>query len=542
MIYFKEKKRPLILAIAQWLVTTALQVDRAFFTYEHETIYFWLTKFFYLCFLCVAWTFAFKAYSEIKNSNKEWKRGAAFFCVYFSIMMLFLLIVWPGTWAYDDLWTLVGISSYTMWNPWQHILSGAYQSVLLQILPFPGGIIFLQNVIVSLCVAFTVVKLEQVLKLPIIRNKVIDIGIKLFPFLLPPVIMYQFSGYRIGLYVYLELTMIVILTDVKISGRKWNWDYLLLFVFLCAVVSTWRTESFVYVPVISILLCSLPKTVLAYRRKVISIGLILIGFMGIGRFQKWALGDANYEVMSLMRPCAELVRNADPIADADSLRAIDKVADVKVIMDSPWANGESLYWSTPCIRNRNADPSDDYTSDDYKSFQKAVMQLALKYPTVVAAERFNLFIDGSGINGRSTANVDYTSRLYDPDTGNEAARNVLEKGWFASYPAFKDFRKVFIRTFGMINGDSGLIRALRRVVWNAIIPELILFYAWVKACCKKKWYFAGILTAILAKLAIIVLTQPSDWFMYVLSFYLLGYVAVVFGGLSYYEKLQKSLT
>ena len=192
MIYFKEKKRPLILAIAQWLVTTALQVDRAFFTYEHETIYFWLTKFFYLCFLCVAWTFAFKAYSEIKNSNKEWKRGAAFFCVYFSIMMLFLLIVWPGTWAYDDLWTLVGISSYTMWNPWQHILSGAYQSVLLQILPFPGGIIFLQNVIVSLCVAFTVVKLEQVLKLPIIRNKVIDIGIKLFPFLLPPVIMYQF--------------------------------------------------------------------------------------------------------------------------------------------------------------------------------------------------------------------------------------------------------------------------------------------------------------------------------------------------------------
>ena len=28
MIYFKEKKRPLILAIAQWLVTTALQVDR----------------------------------------------------------------------------------------------------------------------------------------------------------------------------------------------------------------------------------------------------------------------------------------------------------------------------------------------------------------------------------------------------------------------------------------------------------------------------------------------------------------------------------
>ena len=540
MICCKTKRFPLILALIQWIVTTVFQVDRAFFTYYHPTLYFFLTKIFYLCFLRAAWSFAFQAYNKIRCKDEAWMRGRFIFCSYLGIMLLLLLLFWPGTWTFDDLWTLVGISSYTMWSPWQHVLSGAYQDVLLQILPFPAGIIFLQNVIISLCVAFTVVKLEQILKIPVIKNKILDTGIKVLPFLLPPVIMYQFSGYRIGLYVYLELVMIVILIDVKRSARQWDLSYLLLFVFLCVIVSTWRTESFVYIPVISILLFSLPKSIVANRKKFMSVILILIGVFGISKFQSWALGDANYEVMSLMRPCAELVRNADPVADADDLKAIDKVASVKVIMDNPWANGEFLYWTTPCIRNRNEDPSDDFTPEEYRRFQKAIVRLALKYPKVVIIERLNLFIDGSGINGKSTANVEFTSKLYDLDNGNEAARRVLEKGWFASYPPSIEFRKAFIRSFGMINGNNSFIAALRRIIWNAIIPELVLIYAWMKVCFKKEWYYFGILTAILSKLGIVVLTQPSNWFMYVLSFYLLGYVLAIFWGLSICKKLGKT--
>ena len=92
----------------------------------------------------------------------------------------------------------------------------------------------------------------------------------------------------------------------------------------------------------------------------------------------------------------------------------------------------------------------------------------------------------------------------------------------------------------MINGNNSFIAALRRIIWNAIIPELVLIYAWMKVCFKKEWYYFGILTAILSKLGIVVLTQPSNWFMYVLSFYLLGYVLAIFWGLSICKKLGKT--
>lgn len=94
--------------------------------------------------------------------------------------------------------------------------------MLLQILPFPGGIIFLQNTIISLCVAFSVVKIEKVFGIPAISNPVLDIVIKLLPFLLPPILMYQFSGYRMGIYVYLELVMLVILIGLNKTKSKWG--------------------------------------------------------------------------------------------------------------------------------------------------------------------------------------------------------------------------------------------------------------------------------------------------------------------------------
>lgn len=247
-------KYPLVIAVVQWFITTILQVDRAFFTYDQETLYFVLTKILYLVFLILIWCFIFEVHEKVKQNDKDWKRGVSIFLPYFTILMIMLLILWPGTWAYDDLLTLTDISSYGMWCPWQNILTGAYQDVLLQILPFPGGIIFLQNTIISLCVAFSVVKIEKVFGIPAISNPVLDIVIKLLPFLLPPILMYQFSGYRMGIYVYLELVMLVILIGLNKTKSKWGWKKVLLFSVICSIISTWRTESFIYVPATCVLL------------------------------------------------------------------------------------------------------------------------------------------------------------------------------------------------------------------------------------------------------------------------------------------------
>lgn len=185
----------------------------------------------------------------------------------FFVNDVFLLIVWPGTWAWDDLNTLNKISTYEGWNPWQHILTGIYQDILLQILPFPGGIILLQNVIISVCVAFVVTKLESSFDIGRLRNPVIDSMVKLFPFFTPPLLLYQFSGYRMGMYVYLELVVLVMLICAWKEPVTWSWTQLLLFSALSVIIASWRTESFFYVPGIGLLVLFVKNTVLTPPQK-----------------------------------------------------------------------------------------------------------------------------------------------------------------------------------------------------------------------------------------------------------------------------------
>ena len=118
---------------------------------------------------------------------------------------------------------------------------------------------------------------------------------------------------------------------------------------------------------------------------------------------------------------------------------------------------------------------------------------------------------------------------------------MLNKGWFANLPVFKGFRARFIETLGITSEANIFAVVLKRVIWNSIIPELILICAWIGIFIRKRWYLAGVFATVLLKLPIIFLTEPSYWIMYVLSFYLLGYVVLVFGILKWKlrEKAQK---
>ncbi len=536
----KEKKIPIFIALVQWFITTILQVDRLFFSYERESIYFFVTKVLYLFLLLAGWCFIFHAAQKIKSGDETWKRGFFVFKIYFILMMMLLLVLWPGTWSWDDLGTLDAVSHYTGWNPWQHLITGAYYDVLLQILPFPGGIILLQNVFISLCVAFVVTKLEMIFDIGQLRNKTMDITVKLIPFLLPPVLRYQFSGYRMGLYIYLELVMLVILTGVWRDRREWSVGHVISFCALCVIVASWRTESFLYIPCVCIFILFAQKDVLTKRKKVLFLAVLIVGFSGMSQAQKRALGNSNYEVISLLGPCAELVRAADCSKDAEELAAIDRVTDLQVIYDNPTFSGRELYWGTTCVRTLNDNPDDDYTVQDYRNFVKAVVKLSLKYPKVVTMERLKLFVAGSGITGSTITNCTLAAELFESDNGNTAAEEIISKGWFAFSPVCKNTRRILIKILGLQKDDVMFVKVLQRFIWNAIIPELFLLFGWCRFLIKRKWHLLGIFTSVLLKLPVVILTQPSSWLMYVLSFYFLGYIFLVYFMLAILTRHKKA--
>lgn len=387
--------------------------------------------------------------------------------------------------------------------------------------------------------AFVVTKLEIIFNIERLKNNALDIIVKILPFLTPPVLMYQFSGYRMGLYVYIELVMLVMLICSLKDKKEWDLYYLLLFSILCVIVATWRTESFFYIPCICLLVLFIKKAIIPNRRKVLCIAILVIGFLGVNKFQNLALGDSNYKIISLLRPCVELVRTADYEEDAEELACIDKVTDLDVIRNNPTFSGEFLFWNTGCVRNRNDNPYDDYTDEDYSNFLKAFVKLSLKYPKVVISERWHLFLVGSGITGESFCNVPGAAALFDENNGNRAAEVTQTRGWIANSPFFKKTRTTFINVLGIRNNEGKKIEWLSRIIWNAIIPEIILLYAWFKMLIRKEWFWAGTCTAVLIRLPVVALTQPSGWIMYVLSFYFLGYVFLIYAILIHLSEQKK---
>lgn len=467
--------------------------------YEEETKYFLIVKAAYFIFLITTWCFLFHVYKEYKAYNDKYRRGVQIFIIYSIVMLVFLLILWPGTWSWDDIGILMEIKNYSFFVPWQHILSGCYQALLLQIFPSPGGIILVQNVIIAVCVAFTVTNLEYNLKIKKFSDQVLDMGIKLLPFLLPPVLLYQFSGYRMGIYVYLELVMLIMLICGEQDKDEWSWEKTVIFGFLVILMASWRTESLFYVFSVPILLVALSKKVLSVRKKMFCMLFIFMGSMCINKFQNKELGNSNYEVISLMEPYAEVVRVADHKEDAECLDAIDKVANIELIYNNPDMDGETLYWGAHAYR-------DDYNSEDLKRSIVALIKLSIKYPRAVISERWNLFIRASGITGAVWRINWQSSILFDQDDPSVHDEAFKENSWL---PIFKQGRKALINILSCNKKSGEQIGVMRKLVWNALIPITILVYAWLHLMINKNWFLLGVCTSVVIRIPIVILTEPS---------------------------------
>ncbi|CDD58922.1 hypothetical protein [Clostridium sp. CAG:43] len=526
-IRFKNNQIPLELAFLQWFVTSLLQIDRAFFYYDSETKYFFIVKLGYFICLVFFWKFVLKVYAELKQGNDEYIRGRQIFLVYFTISMILLLIFWPGIWAWDDLYVLQALKTYQSLAPWQHVITGLYQDILLQILPFPGGIILIQNIIISVCVAFSVTKLERIFHIRKVKYRLIDSILKCIPFLLPPILSYQYSGYRIGIYIYLELTFIIMSICIYEGEKEWNYRKLLMFCFLSVIVACWRTESFIYIPFICILFLFVRKEKLSRKKKFLGIMILILGFIGMTKWQKYELGNQNYEIVATLRPCVELVRHADLKKDESELKAINEVLDLEIIYENPEYNGEQLYWSTGCVRTTNDDPSDDFTEIEYKDYLRAFLKLSIKYPKVVINERGRLFLQSIGVIGSSVRNTYISAVLFD-DSSNKELIQFQENGWLVNRPVYKTLRKYILLILGGVNTD-GSLRPFQSIIWNAVLPISVLCFVWLKLLLQRKWYLWLLCSAIVAKIPIVILTEPSNWVMYFLSFYFLGYILITYG-------------
>ncbi|MBR1522966.1 MAG: hypothetical protein IJ641_00770 [Lachnospiraceae bacterium] len=512
---------PVLCAIVQWALWQILGIGKSFLDFVISDPYVWIQKGLFLFFLVSVWCFIFYIFRQAKEDNKAIKRGLQFFAVYFTILFIVLLLLWPGTWYWDDIGVLASARHYDV-LPWQHFLSSFFQNLFLQLIPTPGGVIFVQIFIAGIIVSYVLTDLELTFcqGKPLIKFPLADIVIKLIPFLLPPVILYQYSGFRMGMYIFYEVFVLGYIICISYRSRKTGWLILLFLGLATAVLSTWRSEGFLYAPVVILLIFIQDKDMLALKKKIFTVCVILMGMMAISSYQKAKSGNSDYSVVAILRPLAEVVRAADPVEDKALLEDIEKVVGTQVILDNPGENGEDLLWKYDLNIS-------EYTDEEYSDFMRSFIGLCVRHPKAVAKERIKVFIDTSAIHGRTNpTNVTGAYYLFDPDEQNDNQREFVSWNAVFNRPLSEGLRQRFILFLGALREDFSE-RITYRLVWDIIIPICVIVIAWIYLLAKRKWKLFIAMSAVVLRLPILFLTAPATWTMYYLSFYLIGYIVLV---------------
>ncbi len=491
-INFKNKLNfdnmlPAIIAFSFSWITNILDMDKLFFDNDITVDHKIFIKILFLILSTIAWYFIFYVGREYKKGNPLFKRGVHLFAGYFGLMMILMLILWPGTWLWDDIVTLTHDFQYH-YQPWQHILTSIEHLLFLQILPFPAGIIIIQNLCVSALAAFIIVKLETSYNL---YKELLDLFLKFAPFLLIPQLRYQFSGYRLGISTYFEIAALVMLLCAIQCKEKWDNIYFLFFTVISAMAINWRSENIFYLPIFLVLIIILKSLGSNKKRTAFAFLLCLFTF-GINTFQNISLANDNYEIMSTVSPLVEIIRVADKEKYQHQLNIIDKVIKIDVVYKYSNIRGEQLFWKKNLVRK--------YKPKEYKNYLYQYMFLITKYPNTFIKERYKVYkysMRGGG----------FWITLY-----SESKKLFLSDRWILNKQIFPYLRYKLIKYMQV------------KPIYNHAVPEIFLVIFSIFLLLTKHYKELLLTISVLIKIPIIFATEPIGWLMYWLPLYVIGYL------------------
>lgn len=426
------------------------------------------------------------------------------------LLSLLWAVLYPGVWFWDEL-DVARVARHYALAPWQHFLSSLDMMLAGFLAPGLGGVTFVQIVEVSLISGYVLTRLESLTGLAC-APRWVRLTARL-GFWTLPVILYNFSKYRIILCSYLELLLLVQLLWMHHKGSATLREYLLTAA-LAVLAGSWRSENIYYILLYPLLLLCLGRKDLPQKLAVSLLAALAV--VAIGNKNTSLIGNDNYTIMSTLDPAVALIRTAaeEPEQNRAELETMDKLVDVALITGTT-ASGDSLYWQGGLVR--------EYTEQQYREYLHALVTLILRYPRTFWAERWAMFVNSAGCNSRQVNIVATTAQLFD---GTENRHQQLYAQTSDEQPLNIPLRRQVIYFLGC-RDSSGQLTPAFYLVWNLVLP-LALMVLLILAGARAWPYVSMCLTACLLKVPIIFLTAPGNWFMYYFSIYLIGYVAAFF--------------
>lgn len=547
--WIKEKQNKQVLLIACIHFFLSFFTDRLIFTYSlwdftkmeaaFKTLLAWGSKAAFFVFLVVFWRGVFWF---IKKADRTFVKYVS---IYFFIMCILLLLIWPGIWRMDEFGILFEARN-TFPNFWQHYLTSMFYIMALMLFPTPAGVILTQNLVISLIVGWILYKFQKVI---LKERKTSFIYAGYIPFLFFPVLDSNLYPMRMSLYAYLELLLLAKLIFISIE-RKISRQETIALAILSAIVINWRSEAIYYLvalPICFLVLCwkftdKKVKTRFIILLSIFSLLLMMPQKAGEKMGEKLYDANANnYQLTSMLLPVVPLIesiymdgalssyypeseevallklkdkKTPDIYRHTCYLYLIDKVIDVQKAAQAAreGRTGISLYWSEEEFVR-------DYTDEQFAVFQKIYWQLVFEKPEVFLKERLQTFVQSKDL-------LENTTELF---TKEEIPNYEKFRQLFLAKPISDSLRTkvISILEFRDLNQYTKKLCGYS-VVYSAIPAMVLECFILLSLLWKRKWGFSLLLASHMAKIPLIFLTAPSRLFMYYYPVYLIGYVLTTF--------------
>lgn len=207
----------------------------------------------------------------IMNKNNKISQGVKYFLVIASILTILIFLLSPAFLYSEDTDFFIKSSNFITFS-WQKFLIYILYKIKLTYLA-----IFIQNIIIAICSAFIIVKIENNYNI-FIKNKYLDFIIKIIPFLSFPILLSLNFNLEIVLYSFLATTFFVMLFCN--NKQEWNNSYLFLFIMLSIIISSWTNTGCIYL-ITSILFIIFSKNIQSYLKKIIVLILVILSTFSI---------------------------------------------------------------------------------------------------------------------------------------------------------------------------------------------------------------------------------------------------------------------
>jgi hypothetical protein len=416
----------------------------------------------------------------------------------------------------------------------------------------PSFIVLFQILIISVITAFVIEKVSFYLKCKLNVKHVFSFWL-FIPFCLPPVILLALNPIRTTLCSFLELLLIVELFFIFVRFDTFNIEKAIEFSLLIPIVSLWRTESIIYLIMFTILLLISTHKLITKKSMAVFISLLVCFTSAIYVPQKYSMMKSELDMSMFSEDNDPTVINkTGPIVNYENAYKIIGIASAFVYMtkvayenNDPIIDEISTLFDVESIcKETEEETSSEQSSDTSKSkdtylvwscglyvdltkeevskMYSIYIRLCLKYPSKAISRMLQNFLIGNGFNF-------INAEVF---IGDSAKNPASSYGYGIIETEFCPSLRQFVITV-LQCGSNGYPVFPFHIIYSVITPIFLLifcfFYFLIKIKKRKvNIYKSLIALTLLIKFGLIIFTMPPTFFMYYLTFYIVGYFYICY--------------